>query len=273
MGMKNLPGRGLTGTNQTLQTLPFFTCQPNHIAFAHADWGGESCPYTLDDSGNEHQHTRGDEETWNRTIQFVEVLDYDNEGTDKAIVIYKKVEISHLANFDYEASGIDPITLFYTNEVSLTEWQGTRNVTYWAWVKIGSTILHFQLSQTFAGLCQGKYDGSTQNQELQTGSGQRVYGVSCQINNDYILYSFLVEDFIGGDLGSYDFYSSPINWEDRDRIGKFMTGEKAWKKNKLILGVINMAGQKASFDITNFSADTVYSVGIHEYREKRMEGL
>jgi len=247
--------------------------------FAHADpvqWGGATiCPAEVDSQGSESQNDRGDKEKWTRTQQFVEVLDYDNVGTDTAIVIYKKVAISHSVTFDYRGKGtnVPALDFPYSGEKSDYVWGGTRTVTYWVWVKIGDSFtMKFQIPHTFIGSCSGVYFvtshlgiiTNSQKTESQTGSGQRIYGVSCQINDDFIVYSYAVEDFAAGSAG-YGYYSSPLNWEDRDRQGINMDGFPVWKKNKMVLGVVNIeTHERNTFDITEFTDRKVYSVGMHD---------
>ena len=245
--------------------------------FAHADpeylMGGWVCPVVVDSQGSESQNTRNDTEGWTRIQAFIEVLDYDNIGVDTAIVIYKKVTIAHSATFSYEGFGVDVSAndFPYPIETSNYDWTGTRTVTYWIWLKIGNHIEKFQIPETFVASCLGQY-GNSGNAESQTGSGKRIYGVSCQINDDFIVYSYSVEDFISGPLGNYNYYSSPINWEDRDKIGLNMNGARAWNKKKMVLGVVKMdTHERAAFDITEFTDRKVYSVGIHESERVEIE--
>jgi len=237
--------------------------------FAHADPvsipGGIACPYTVDNSGSQSQNTRTDTENWSRSMEFVEVLDYDNIGTDTAIVIYKKVAIAHSVGFSYTGDGVNVAAADfpYSTEKADYTWAGTRTVTYWVWVKIGTYTTKFQIPNSFIGTCAGSY-GTDGNTESQAGAGQRVYGVSCQINNDFIVYSYTVEDFSAGSAG-YHYYSSPLNWEDRNNQGIAMDGFPAWAKNKMVLGAVKISThERAAFDITQYTDQKVYSVGMHQ---------
>ena len=249
---------------------------------AHADpieWGGGTiCPAVVDSQGSQSENSRSDAEHWTRTQEFIEVLDYDNVGTDTAIVIYKKVAISHSVFFSYSGFGINVSTYDfpYPSETNTKySWTGTRTVTYWVWIKIGKYIEKFQIPQTFLGLCSGQYNlfnvnkDTIPNFESQTGTGQRIYGVSCQINDDFIVYSYAVEDFVvtplQGANTNYGNYSSPLNWEDRDKQGIDMNGFPAWKKNKMVLGAVEIkTHERTAFDITKFTDRKVYSVGMHD---------
>jgi hypothetical protein len=56
-----------------------------------------------------------------------------------------------------------------------------------------------------------------------------------------------------------------LNWEDRDKQGIDMNGFPAWKKNKMVLGAVEIkTHERTAFDITKFTDRKVYSVGMHD---------
>jgi hypothetical protein len=221
---------------------------------------------------------------WSRSETWFEVLDYDNIGEDIAVLLYKKVAVSFAASRDSDVGHHRREYTLLGQPTVITEedydtgiqhsWGGTRTAEYFLWYKIGPQTWKIPLSPQVTAASSGSKTGEIFS-EAHSYSGTRIYGVSCQANEDFIVYSFLVEKPAGAALGSYG-YGSPINWEDRNYAGIDHDGAPLWQKDKLVFGVINVKeenggiGERREWEVAaaGYEANTVYSVGLHDFRKE-----
>lgn len=149
------------------------------------------------------------------TFRWMELLDYDNhEGN--LICFYKKIE--QTLDFDCARE-----VIWFLNASGETTWAwtsaSTRKVEYWMLLKTGAVItkkLLATLNITHSAsldyhdhsvYVDGAWvylnDPTYTTQHLAT--GQRLYGVTCQLNSDYGVFSYNL-DTIKADLTAGDYY-------------------------------------------------------------------
>lgn len=187
--------------------------------------------------------------TASRNVNTFEVLDYDVYDGNY-IIIYKKIEVVHNQSSDIVRAGTpysdSPngvyIQLYFQNgelPASAITMQtisqdfkstGTRTVTY---------KLHYKISGKVFSVTLATFTVSN-NLNTQTASGQRIYGVSLQVTDKYMVYSFERHTCkLSGPLGTGAGYSydSPVNIEDWNTT---QLGSSIWTKDKQVVGLINV---------------------------------
>lgn len=238
-------------------------------------------------------------DTYSRNITTFEVVDYcSNPKNDDMAIVYKKIVIQHSCST--------------TGDGSQTNWvhSGSRVVTWHLYLNVAvvdennpSTTKReaktFDLPPTFTAARTGGNSGST---AIHSGSGNRVYGASLQINDDYLAFSYLEEAW--GGLGAnfntiigQNMYPGPMNLEDRnvepfyDLNGQLVWANVGcvWNPSKYYYGIIalhagyplfkkwewslDMAKDKDGEDITDGTNKKVYTVGLlvnNQETEERM---
>jgi hypothetical protein len=187
-----------------------------------------------------------------RTVKTFEVLDYDSLGANYAI-IYKSIEIQHNQSQDYSRANepfdgnvyiqylysngnLPASALVLHNETDEFSSTGTRKVTYMLHSSTGIILDGVNLgSKLPLATCN-----ISNNLSEYTMTGERIYGVSIQISDRFIVYSFEKHTAAFGGLGSgagYP-YDSPRNLEDWN-VNQL--GEPIWTRNKQVVGLINIA--------------------------------
>lgn len=223
--------------------------------------------------------------TMNRNIACVEVLDFDSKqglnGVDLLIIFYKKISIAHSqTNSSSKSASSAPQGVsreaqhfpLASNFGALAESfvvSGTRKVEYYVAYKIGSEALQkVKLAEFNSSV--GQSGGSL----VHSGSGERLWGISCQLNEDLIVYHYQKEEYLGN--GTAPSYDSPMNFEDISFQGTI----KLWDPQGVIIGVINVGNEAARksgltherFEFDPSASELVYSVGLHkknrEYTER-----
>jgi hypothetical protein len=218
-----------------------------------------------------------------RNLTTFEVLDYDTFAGNY-ILIYKEISITHRQESTIErgntpfdgnvyiqllySNGILPDSALYMhNDSEKFTSIGTRTVVY---------KLHYSIK------CPECPDGKpfsvtlatlvvTNDMSEYTLSGERVYGVSLQVCDKYMVYAFELHKnkFTSGTIGGLAYnYDSPRNLEDWNVGG---SGGLIWERYKQIVGMINVNDGKGSdvgyikqkdYDILD---PHQYSVGVVRY--------
>lgn len=208
-----------------------------------------------------------------RTIHTFEVLDYDTYRENYAL-IYKDIVISHqqtqttekantpysgmvYLQFLYQNGELPASALLLHNLSDVFTSIGTRIVTYKLHYKIGSVAWSVDLATCTI----------SNNVQAYTASGQRIYGVSMQVSEKYIAYSFekqlcVFDGFLG--VGTQYNYDGPINLEDWNLN---QLNIPVWERSKQVVGLINIADKKSDvgylkqeeYDVLN---QQQYAVGI-----------
>jgi hypothetical protein len=219
--------------------------------------------------------------TMTRNISTVEVLDFDSmQGEDLFIVFYKKISIVHSqTNSSIRSASSAPQGVsrgashfpFASSFGALTEGflvDGTRKVEYYVAYKIGSEALQkVKLAEFNSSV--GQSGGSL----VHSGSGERLWGVSCQLNEDLIVYHYQKEAYRNN--GTSPGYDSPMNFEDIS----FQGTTKLWDPTKIVVGLINVnhemsrnAGlEHERFEFDPAATELIYSVGLHRKEKERIE--
>jgi hypothetical protein len=185
-----------------------------------------------------------------RVVHTFEVLDYDIYEGNYAL-IYKDIGISHQQKQTYE-KGNDPYSgavyyqvLYQNGELPASALLlhndsqeftsiGTRVVTYKLHYKIkdGDEFKTFSVDLATLTVSNNKCDYQA--------TGQRIYGVSMQVTDEFIVYSFeLHECAFNGVLGvgaGYN-YDGPINLEDWN-VNQLKV--PIWTRSKQVVGLINI---------------------------------
>lgn len=212
----------------------------------------------------------------NRNISCVEVLDFDSvpgyRGGDFFMVFYKKVSISHSqANQITKTASSAPTGVSrqtqhfpFASDFGVPEESfnviGARKVEYYLYYKVGNKTEKVKLAEFNSALAQG---GS--GALVHSGSGERLWGVSCQLNEDLIVYHFQKEEYRNN--GTAPGYDSPMNFEDISYQGL----TRLWEPKKICVGVIAVQDDMASraglshelFEFDPPASDLIYSVGLH----------
>jgi hypothetical protein len=209
-----------------------------------------------------------------RNIQTVEVLDFDSmitaDGKDRFIVFYKKITINHTQSntasqsVAYAPEGPSRITQIfpwpgYTESPSegfLVS--GTRKVEYFLYWRTDDVIEKVKLAE-FNSTVSG--NGSSLN---HTATGQRMYGVSCQVSKRHIVYHYLLEDYSG--TPSAPSYDSPMNFEDISYSGP----TKQWTPKNIVVGCI-LSGKRIHKEFGPEPDPVIYSVGLHRRPDIEVE--
>lgn len=215
-----------------------------------------------------------------RTVNTFEVLEYDNNSNNDYALIYKDIIIQHDQTNNIERANT-PYTgtvyvqlLYYNGELPLSATElhntsqvltstGTRIVTYKLYYKINSDEGNLIGSIDIASFTVNSAGIS------QTAFGQRVYGVSIQVTEKYICYSYELNDciFDGSPLvyGVGYNYDGPINIEDWNYN---QLGDLLWSRNSQVVGIIDIANSKEMKTVNHLTKSyevlpmAQYSVGV-----------
>ena len=209
---------------------------------------------TLDESHGELVQSESISAVANRSINTFEVLDYDNNSNGDYALIYKDIAITHNQSVSIERqntpyNGDVYVQLYYNNgELPLsatelhnvsqnTESSGTRTVTYKLHYKIkGENTDEDKIFSIDLAILTVNSNGIN-----QSANGQRIYGVSIQASEKFIVYSYDLDSCIydGTPLGYGDGfnYDSPMNIEDWNYNG---LGTLIWERSKRVIGLINI---------------------------------
>lgn len=222
--------------------------------------------------------------TAGRNVICVEVLDFDSmQGlpqVDLFIVFYKKISIAHSQTNSYVRSASSapvgpskqtqhfPFASGFGAPTETFTANGTRKVEYYVAYKIGDNPLEkVKLAEFNSSLT------SPGGALVHSGSGDRLWGVSCQLNEDLIVYHYQKEEYLNN--GTAPAYDSPMNFEDIS----FQGTTKLWDPKKIVVGVINVSHEMASkaglaherFEFDPAATELIYSVGLHRNEKERME--
>jgi hypothetical protein len=203
-----------------------------------------------------------------RNIVTADVLDYDGLNGNYAL-IWKKITIAHTQKQTIDNTGIpESFTEYYNdpyggmsmlpidyNTVSLFTSDATRKVDFYLTYKVNGEKfdkLICSCSMT------AKYSHSLDaNSASQTFEGERVWGVSIQVNHNFIVYQFKKEVPVNGENrawgGQYDANYGFESWMvDRDE-------HYLWKLKSHIVGLINIADGVDS--AVGYCKEEEYNVG------------
>lgn len=227
--------------------------------------------------------------TANRNIVTADVLDYDGNLGNYAL-IWKKITIAHTQNHDIDATGskqceestnpmgcsADPLT-YSVNSIFRSTC--TRTVEFYLTYKINGQKFEKLLctcTEQYVGV-NSSIGGVTSASALHSYDGTRVWGVSIQVSEEFIVYQFRKEipsdkyreeplpDF--GD--HYDSCYGLESWNtDKDE-------HSLWKLQSFVVGLINIkdgVGSEVGYlkeeeytlgeEGSMLSRDDIYSVGV-----------
>lgn len=184
-----------------------------------------------------------------RAIVTADVLDYDGMEENYAL-IWKKITISHTQSQTVDAVGIpETFETYYNdtgaggamvpieyNKTSMFTSDATRKVDFYLTYKVGGT--KFEKLICSCSMNAAYTHTEEANSVLQTFSGERVWGVSIQVDKDYIVYHFIKEVPVDGENrawgGQYDANYGFESWMvDRDE-------KLLWKLKSHVVGLINI---------------------------------
>jgi hypothetical protein len=219
-----------------------------------------------------------------RDINTFEVIDYD-AFDDNYAVIYKKVHIVHTQVLTGTSTAIP-----YTGHVTYGQpgagnsdemacpltYEGTdilnsdaiRTVLYKLWYKIKDYTkeqLTYKRGSINLATCT-----ITANNANQSVEGQRIYGTSIQVTDQFICYSYELNSVaISGilDLPNREMYDGPLSLEDWNYD---TLKNSIWQRDKQIVGLININDGVGSVVGYNYSKEydildkQQYSVGVVE---------
>jgi hypothetical protein len=216
--------------------------------------------------------------TATRDINTFEVLDYDSYGENYA-VIYKKLHIAHEQKLNY-SDVCDPFssdgiyqqpnyTSQYTidmvhNVNSIFTSIATRNVTY----KLAYKIKNPSTGAFVTGSIDLATCSITASGIIQTASGQRIYGVSVQITDEFICYAYEIDTIDVPktiNVNPLDRYDSAVNIEDLNFDANNL---EIWTRRGHVVGLININDGAGSTVGYNYSKEYAildkqqYSVGV-----------
>lgn len=211
--------------------------------------------------------------TVNRDIITADVLDYDGYEGNYAL-IWKKITITHSQRqtiaatsqpwngqnyYSGTAWGDEVLPLSFDKDDRFTS-RSTRTVEFWLTYKVNGQKFD-KLICTCTMLSTYSKTGPLESVTSQTFEGERVWGVSIQVHNDFIVYQFRKEvpvdgldrNWGGSDGGDYDGNYSFESWMiDRDEV-------YLWKLKSHVVGLINIADGMDSK--VGYLKEEEYSVG------------
>jgi hypothetical protein len=216
--------------------------------------------------------------TATRNINTFEVLDFDSHDESYA-VIYKKIHIEHTQVYNY-ADACDPFvsdSMYcqpdYTSQYTIPMVHhitsgftsiASRSVTYKLAYKIKNPVT--------GAFVTGSIDLATCNvsasEITQTASGQRIYGVSIQITDEFICYAFEIDTIDVAkviDVDPADRYDGPVNVED---LNFDHANAEIWTRRGHVVGLVNINDGVGSIVGYNYSKEydilnkQQYSVGV-----------
>jgi len=236
------------------------------------------------------------EETFTATYRWAEVLDYSNHQGN-SIVFYKK--ITEVISWPRSYSNSGAYSIMPPNRVVTDSRIGTstRKVEYYL-ATIIDGVLTKRLLETFDGSCDTEmsFIGEDDGVDItgtrictseEDGVGERIYGVSCQMNKDYAVFSFNKETFGGTGANATDYFKAKIstatasnfNWfgdglsntdpmpypsplEDMNLI--LDTETEAWVDGKFCVGAIGIGKNEGIFGYSEFDnqTDIVAATGL-----------
>jgi hypothetical protein len=146
---------------------------------------------------------------------------------------------------------------------------GTRKVEYFLFYKVGNRQEKIKLAEFNSSLSKHPVTGLL----VHTGSGERLWGVSCQLNKDIIVYHYQKETYLNN--GSAPGYDAPMNFEDVSYQGVL----KLWSPQKIVVGCINAGSDLAkkaglvhkAFEFDPAPTELIYSVGLHRRKPEKFE--
>lgn len=219
----------------------------------------------------------------NRNIVTADVLDYDGLNGNWAL-IWKKITISHTQKQTIDAQGIpDEFEAYYNdpyggmsmlpityNTTSVFVSDATRKVEFYLTYKVDGVKFE-KLICTCTMTANYRHSVPADEAISQVFQGERVWGVSIQVNSEFIVYQFMKEEPIDGANrawgGQYDANYAFENWMvDRDE-------KMLWKLKSHVVGLINIndgvnsnAGYCKEEEYTvgeegNYLSGEIYSVG------------
>ena len=242
-------------------------------------------------------------ETFQATYRWVEVLDYSNLDGN-LIVFYKKITEEIDWPYAYSNSGAyspgsgsppSPPRVVTSSRIGTS----TRKVEYYL-ATIIDGVLTKRLLKTFDGTCDteasfvgtdsspamtGETTGVWTRSSEEDGIGERIYGVSCQMNKEYAVFSFNKETFDGTGANSTDYFKAKIsakkvyNWfgvglantvylpypsplEDMNTI--IETETPAWSVGNFCVGALGLSKKTGQFGYSEFDnqIDVVAATGL-----------
>jgi hypothetical protein len=190
--------------------------------------------------------------TAQRSLHTFEVLDYDVFNGNYAL-IYKDIQISHsqslaikrecvpyegdiYVQFEYSNGVLPASATELHNESEETVSRGTRTVTW---------KLHYKINGNIFSVDLATFNCSNDGVDL-TASGQRIYGISMQATEEFIVYSYELQNCIFAPplgVGTGYIYDSPFNLEDWNTN---QLGDTLWERSKQVVGLINIKDGVAS---------------------------
>jgi len=221
-----------------------------------------------------------------RSVVAFEVLDFDSlyhvekgEEFKDLMLFYKKITIHHAQESQHiniqDNYGSGNLTgprggaLISTSASSSYSASGIRKVEYFLFYKIGNKQDKVKLAEFNSELSTDPDTGGL----IHSGSGERLWGVSCQINKDIAVYHFQKESYLNN--GTAPGYDSPMNFEDISYQGAL----KLWSAEKIVVGCINVGSELAKkaglihkeFEFDPAPTELIYSVGLHRRKPEKFE--
>jgi hypothetical protein len=216
--------------------------------------------------------------TATRDINTFEVLDYDSYGENYA-VIYKKIHIVHQQQYNYSdiCNPFSSDSIYcqpdYTSQYSINMVHNivssfssiaSREVTYKLAYKIKNSVIGtFVTGSIDLATCNITASGI-----IQTASGQRIYGVSVQITDEFICYAYEIDTIDVPktiNVNPFDQYDSAVSIEDLNFDADNL---EIWTRRGHVVGLININDGAGSTVGYNYSKEygildkQQYSVGV-----------
>ena len=141
---------------------------------------------------------------------WFEVLDYFNHQGD-ILVFYKKIhETLSISRTENSTATSNPPSSSFSNAQNAT---AVRTVEYYMAWKFGESSGKELLATFTANQTSGYTDSGTPSYTFNlSGSGERIYGISCQLTESLGVFSFNKETFNG--VGGADYFKSPAYQND-----------------------------------------------------------
>jgi len=197
--------------------------------------------------------------TTSRVSTTFEVIDYDSYK-DSYAVLYKSITINHTQywqkNFvatPYESdalycqpgwNSVALCVLNYTGTDTTTS-EATRVIVYKLYYKIKD---YLNTGMFVTGSIDLATCTVTANESAQSITGQRVYGASIQISDEFICYAYELDSVLQTgtiNLGNLALYDGPVSLENWNK-DKAIPAQDIWSRDSHVVGLINIKDGKNS---------------------------
>jgi hypothetical protein len=197
--------------------------------------------------------------TTSRVSTTFEVIDYDSYK-DSYAVLYKSIAINHTQSWQksfnatpYESDalycqpGWNLVTLCGLNYIGtdITTSEATRVIVYKLYYKIKD---YLNTGMFVTGSIDLATCIITANESAQSVTGQRVYGASIQISDEFVCYTYELDSVLQTgtiNLGNLALYDGPVSLENWNK-DKAIPAQDIWSRDSHVVGLINIKDGKNS---------------------------